>query len=206
MRIRDLNTGDILLFYPRSNNFLFKVLDMGINYFTESIYTHTAFVLKDPTFIDPSLKGIYIWESSYEGSKDPQDGKVKFGVQITPLYQFLRNYNGCIYVRKLIEGRDKINNEILKEIHNTVYNKPYDDYPIDWIEAINRKDSEPQKTDRFWCSALVTYILVKLGFLKDDTDWSMMRPCDLSSTTNYLKLINCKYKDDIKVYEKWHIF
>lgn len=205
MRIRDLNTGDILLFCPRSNNFFFKVLDMGITYFTGSKYTHTAFVLKDPTFINPSLKGIFIWESSYEGTEDPQDGKVKLGVQITPIYQFLRNYEGTIYVRKIKDGKSNINNEKLKEIHKIVYDKPYDICPKDWIEAINRKDSNPQKTDRFWCSALVCYILVQLGFLDKETDWSMMRPCDLSSTTNFLKFVNCKYEDDCKVYEKWHL-
>jgi hypothetical protein len=101
------------------------------------------------------------------------------------------------------KGRDLINNEKLEEIHKVVYDKPYDIHPGDWIGAINRTDSQPQKTDRFWCSALVSYILVKLGFLSDNLDWSIVRPQDLSSSSNYLNFEKCEYSDDCKIYEKW---
>ena len=52
--------------------------------------------------------------------------------------------------------------------------------PKDWIEALFNYDDTPQKTDRFWCSALVGYIYTKLGILKSDTDWSVLSPCDFS--------------------------
>ena len=60
-------------------------------------------VLKDPEFIHPTLKGTYIWESSWEGTPDPQDGINKFGVQITPLSELLNAYkgNGHIIVRRV---------------------------------------------------------------------------------------------------------
>ena len=70
--------------------------------------------------------------------------------------------------------------EKLKEIHDVVYKKPYDICPFDWVEALFQKDFSPQKTDRFWCSALVGYIYTKAGVLKESTDWSILRPCDLS--------------------------
>ncbi len=56
----NLQTGDILLFSPNTNNIFFKLLDYGIRQFTQSQYTHVAFVLKDPTFIHSNLKGLYI--------------------------------------------------------------------------------------------------------------------------------------------------
>ena len=31
-------------------------------------YSHIAMVLKDPTFLDKKLEGLYIWESSWEKS------------------------------------------------------------------------------------------------------------------------------------------
>ena len=50
-------------------------------------------VLKDPAFIHPNLKGYYgIWESGREGKPDPQDNKIKLGVQITPFHQI---YEKC---------------------------------------------------------------------------------------------------------------
>ena len=197
--INNLETGDMLLFSPstKTERGFMKYLDWMIQSTTDSSYTHVAFVLKDPTFIHPVLKGLYIWESSYEGSPDPQDGKVKFGVQITPLHQCIANFEGQIFVRQLTKGREAITNRKLEEIHNIVYDKPYNIMPKDWIQAWFREDSSPQKTDRFWCSALVSYILVKLGLLKKKLDWSMIRPSDLSSKSNYLTYTDsCCYGDD----------
>ena len=91
------------------------------------------------------LKGLYLWESSYESEPDPQDGKQKVGVQITPLYEILNGYRGKIYVRVLQKGSELITNDILQKIHQSVYDKPYDDNIMDWLEVWVRKDSEPQK-------------------------------------------------------------
>ena len=101
--MNDLNTGDMLLFSPsKKGRFGFlKALDWLIETTTHSPYTHVAFVLKDPTFIHPHLKGLYIWESGYEGTRDPQDGKIKLGVQITSLHQCICNFEGDIYIRKM---------------------------------------------------------------------------------------------------------
>ena len=65
-------------------------------------------------------------------------------------------------------------------MHDVVYNKPYDIVPADWVEAFLQKDTTPQKTTRFWCSALVGDIYTKCNVLKEDTDWSIMTPNDLS--------------------------
>ena len=205
MNISDLETGDILLFYPKPSNIFYKILDTGIRYFTDSNYTHVAIVLKNPNFIDNPLEGVYMWESSYEGTPDPQDGKIKLGVQMTSIKEFLKTYSGQIYVRKLKKGHCNFTDEKLKEIHNVVYDKPYDIVPSDWINAISRTDTNPQKTSRFWCSALVSYILVQIGFLDTEVDWSIIRPCDLSSTSSYLKFKNCEYGQDYKIYEKYTI-
>ena len=67
-----------------------------------------------------------------------------------------------------------------------VYNKPYDIVPLDWIEALFRLDTEPQKTNRFWCSALVGYIYTKCEILKSDTDWSVLRASDFSVSQEHL--------------------
>ncbi len=196
-----LKTGDILLFVERPKNYFMRLFNWAIATATSSPYSHTAVVLRDPTFIHPTLKGLFIWESSWETTPDPQDDKVKLGVQITPFYQFLKNFCGQIYVRRLVKGRDLIKPERLNHIHRVVYCKPYDLHIKDWIQAWKREDSEPQKTDRFWCSALVAYILVGLGFLPDKTDWSVIRPEDLSSHSNYLTFCDCcQYEIDKLIY------
>ena len=178
----DLDTGDLLLFC--NNDSWFTQL---IRYGSHSDYTHVAMILKDPEFIHPSLKGTFVWESSWEGKPDPQDGKIKLGVQITPLQEIIDSYHDKnIYVRKLVKGKDKMTSESLRDIHQVVYDKPYDVLPSDWIEALFRKDSSPQKTNRFWCSALVGYIYTKSGILEPDTDWSILSPNDFSLTADTL--------------------
>ena len=61
-----------------------------------------------------------------------------------------------------------------------VYNKPYDTNIFDWMQALIGIDISPQKTNRFWCSALIGYIYTKLGILKHNTDWSILTPNDFS--------------------------
>ena len=83
---------------------------------------------------------------------------------------------------------DLLTDEKLKEIHKIVYDKPYDLDIVDWFEAFIKKDfTNPQKTDRFWCSALVGYIYTRVGILNIDTDWSILRPNDFSLDGQNLK-------------------
>jgi cell wall-associated NlpC family hydrolase len=175
----NLKTGDLLLFSESGHGFM-HMLSSLIKWCTHSSYTHVAMVLKDPSFIHPSLRGTFVWESSWEGTPDPQDGKIKLGVQITPLAEILRAYKktGRVFLRKIITDTNSFAEANLAEIHKTVYDKPYDIVPKDWIEALFQVDDKPQKTNRFWCSALVGYIYAKCGILQADTDWSILRPCD----------------------------
>lgn len=195
----NLETGDLLLFDYEGGG-IFSVFTSLIKYFTKSNYSHISMVLKDPSFIHPTLKGYYVWESGWEGTPDPQDGKIKLGVQITPFNEIYNEYKskkGSIYLRKLNCNKDLFCDKNLEEIHKVVYDKPYDIVPEDWINAIVRKDNEPQKTDRFWCSALIGYIYTKLGLLKEDTDWSILRPSDFSiQFPNSLNFINQSFLED----------
>lgn len=188
----NLNTGDLLLFDYQGGGF-FGVFTSLIKYFTKSKYSHIAMVLKDPDFLHPSLKGYYVWESSWEGKPDPQDGRIKLGVQITPFEEIYNTYKetgSSIYLRKVNCKKEMFNIKNLSDIHEVVYQKPYDIIPTDWIEAIFRKDDNPQKIDRFWCAALLGYIYTKCGILQKNTDWSVLRPSDFSIQSNNILKFN----------------
>ena len=177
-----METGDLLLFNYKASG-LFGAFTSAIKWGTHSDYSHVAMVLKDPTFLHPHLKGTYVWESSWEGSPDPQDGLRKLGVQITPIQEILDEYKktkGCVFYRSVVTNKNLFTDAALSEIHEVVYKKPYDICVEDWLEAFLQKDHDPQKTNRFWCSALVGYIYTKCGVLRADTDWSIMTPNDLS--------------------------
>lgn len=190
----DFKTGDLLLFNYKPTGWA-GWLDEMIYWGTHSNYSHTAIILKDPTFIHPTLKGTFVWQSGESSKPDPQDGKIKLGVQITPLEQLLDSYkgNGHCYYRSINCDNTHFTQQKLKMVHNIVYDKPYDVCPIDWVEAFLKKDPSPQKTSRFWCSALVGYIYTKCGILDSSTDWSILSPNDLSVSGENLKFINGAY-------------
>lgn len=201
MDISSLKTGDIILITDETTGIFNNFLNL-IKYFTHSNITHIAIVLQDPSFLEKHLKGTYIWESGIEGTPDPQDNKIKLGVQVTEINQFLKNYNnGRFFVRRL-ENNKVFTEEKLKEIHNTVYDIPYDINILDWIYAFFRKDKNPQKVSKFWCSAFIGYIFVKCGVLKETCDWSILFPNDFSlsgekldyKTQNKLKLKEIELK------------
>ena len=149
--LNDLKTGDLLLFNDNSSG-LFGWFTKMIKWGSHSNYSHIAMVLKDPTFLDKKLEGLYIWESSWEKNPDPQDNTHKLGVQITPIQEVLDAYtDGHVYVRKInIWEFNPFSDYNLKNIHDVVYKKPYDICPVDWVEAFLKKDLNPQKRVDFF--------------------------------------------------------
>ena len=60
----DLKTGDLILFCGKDTGWL-KYFSEMIKYTSHSNYSHVGMILKDPTFIHPTLKGTYVWESGW---------------------------------------------------------------------------------------------------------------------------------------------
>ena len=177
--MNEYKTGDILLFSYRGFDSPLDIFSYFIEWFSPLPYSHCGIYLKDPTFLHVALKGEYIWESVISDTIDPEDNEEKWGIKITPLHEYLTNYNGSISIRKILYN-DKpfiIENEKLSLVQKTVYGKPYDIDPLDWLRELLRcKDPEPQKTDRFWCSAFTGCFLTKIGLLNSKTDWSILKP------------------------------
>ena len=103
-----LKTGDIILFDSRAS-YPLRIFDWLVKLFANSNYNHIAMILKDPYFLadvnsgtsKEMFKGLFVWESSWEGEPDPQDGKIKLGVQVTELEQVLKSNGGTAYIRRL---------------------------------------------------------------------------------------------------------
>ena len=186
-----LKTGDLILFNYKATG-CFGCFTKCIKWGTHSNYSHIGMILRDPIYIKSNLKGLFLWESSWEGHPDPQDGKTKLGVQITPLDEVLKEYDGKghAFVRQVVCNAELFNDVIMQDIHKVVYDKPYDIIPTDWLEAIVKIDPDPQKTNRFWCSALVGYIYTKCGLLDKKTDWSILAPADFALASENLEFIN----------------
>lgn len=194
-----LNTGDLILYCSNSNKpGIMGFVENFIKWTTHSDIVHIAFVLKDPIFLSPDLKGTYIWESCFENIPDAVDGKIKFGVQIVPIEEVVRRAKlagDCMFIRRLTNVRPETFSEAkLKSIYNIVHNKPYDFIPKHLIDALMKRNNDPQHTNRFICSALVGYIYTKCNILHQDTNWSILLPEDFTptsdATTNHLTYIS----------------
>jgi len=180
-----LKTGDLLLCDDLAYG-SWGLFSWLIKFVTKSDFSHVGMIVKDPDFTETPLKGTFVWTSGISNVPDPEDKTKKFGVQFIPFDHFIQTYGGKIFLRRIeFEHNEEyysiFETNKLKQIHQVVYDKPYDVVITDWIEAFCKKDPTPQKTSRFFCSALIGYIYTKLNLLDDNTDWSIISPSFFSS-------------------------
>lgn len=168
-------TGDVVLFQGDSG-----ILDHIIRWFSGSTYTHVGMIIKDP----PGLpKGLHVIESSVEPTKDEVSGKKVFGVQIQPLDTILKTH-GTATIRRLHREENATGGNDLTQklscLERLVNGRSYDTRICDWLRAeIRVLDPSlvwEQQDHCFWCSALVTYLYVKLGLLPESVPWTLVSP------------------------------
>ena len=210
------NTGDILL-YNTTKHWYSRLIER----YTHSDYSHVSIVLHRPTWLDESLceEEYYVLESGKETFPDAVSGEFKFGVQVCPLSKVWAEYvngdNGHLYVRRIWFSSDHDGKRAMMEGIKTAYLKtkscPYDLNPIDWIkcyfdesktlEQIDASNQCVQKTTSFWCSALVSFILVAGGFLDKTVPWTVITPYDFSAFCKQRRLTfkYCNFDADVKL-------
>ena len=204
-KLDNLDTGDIILYDTR---WWYSRL---IQYFSDGPYSHISIVLKKPIWLDEKLtEKYYILESGAEKCNDAETGRKIFGVQIVPLNTIIDQYEnqgyGKLYYRKLKCSIDMLNLQTkIKEAYFKIQAKPYDLDVFDWIKAysevnkdINDKTLTPkyQNINKFWCSALVSYIYVECGLLDNNIPWTIVSPNNFYYKYKFLPLLNCKLKKD----------
>lgn len=175
----ELKTGDILLFSEHPKVGCMCCLDQVIKTCTRSHYSHSALVVVDPPW-STSLKGVFVWESTWHGTPDPQDGIVKLGVQLTPLEFYTSQYPGSVDIWVRRSSGHIVQPERWSSVHRQVYGHGYDTRPYDWICAALCRRIERQ-SDTFTCSAFVSFVLTQLGQLEPDTCWTTVSAAQLSS-------------------------
>ena len=179
----ELQTGDLILF--RGTSWISTILE----YVGKSKYSHIGIVIKNPRFLNENLEdGLYLLDSSFGSSPDVEDGRIKYGVQLHKLDDILAQCSPkSVYVRKITATRDQAFYEKFAQVHKDVYDKPYDLHICVWIEAkLNMDAPIPVNTvwrwtNRFWCSALVSYIYCKVGWISE-CNWGIIAPREYSST------------------------
>ena len=215
--IPHFETGDLLLY--NTTRYWYS---RAIEWFTSSNYSHVSMVLRRPTWLDPSLceEEYYVLESGSERFPDAVSGNFKFGVQVCPLSKVWAEYAsqgyGHLYVRRMryldaaTVGQDALIDGI-KTAYAKVKACPYDLNPCDWIkcyfdehktlEQIDNTAQRDQKTTSFWCSALMSFVLVVAGFLDKSVPWTVITPYDFSAFCKPQRLAfqGCTFDADVKL-------
>ena len=116
-----------------------------------------------------------------------------------------------LFSKDIANVTNSIKNSILKNfipIKNTYFKiqaKPYDLDVFDWIKAyteVNKDINDKsltikyQKINKFWCSALVSYIYVECELLDKNIPWTIVTPNNFYYKYKFLPLLNCKLKKD----------
>lgn len=187
----ELQTGDIILCHSSGPGGSDDTgLDGAIEFFTHGPWTHTAIIIKDPWWLN--LKGLFVFQSGSgpNSYKDVINDNVE-GVTLNHLDDFLANRE-LIFVRRLqnFEFNDTTR-KIFKTAFDVAHGKPYDKNWCSWIGVgignffkckCCSRVSTPPTTDTFWCSALVAYMYVKMGWFEESLDWSAQTPQDIAES------------------------
>ena len=197
MNISELKTGDLLLFKCKSDFSFGGFFNYLIQLITRSEFTHIGMIVKDPKFNNELNDGIYMWHSYND-----MNSNKKGGVEFIHIDEMLKIFKGSeiIVKRTIIDNDDIFHHKILLNLYSKVYDKPYDLSFSDWFQAGINLNINPQKTDMFFCSSFIGYIYTKCGVLENNTNWSVLRPCDFSKNHNHSR-INNKFKFQTEEYE-----
>ena len=180
----EYQTGDLILFNGDG------LLSWCLEYFGRCQFSHIGMIIVNP----PNLNGTYLLDISIS---EPHC------VQLRPLDNVIKTYDGSVYYRKMNYQRDQNFQQKIIDTYNNIKDKPYDLNIFDWLSAKILLDtgnlpesesvlfSDPQNHNKFFCSALVAYMYVSSSILPTNTPWSIIAPQDFSS--GY-----CKFKLDFK--------
>jgi hypothetical protein len=209
--LQDLKTGDLIL--VKGDSIIGKIIEKC----SYSQYSHIGMIVKDPTYINSSLKGLYLLESTVDFNLiDSLSKKVQLGVGLHTLDSVITDQKkdgSKLYVRQLNCNRNSEFFNKLGQAYNTVKITPYDFSPLHWLYAKMVADGVPinkvleltkevsndkmQDIKSVWCSALIGYMYTEMGLLQNDTPWNLLSPNSFSSKSNQIYLINASLDDEI---------
>ncbi len=188
----NLKTGDIVLFSGK------KALSMGIKWFTGSTWSHVGMVLRLPEW-----NIVLLWESTtLSNLTDITTGKETQGVQLVPLSERVKKYDGDISVRQL-EGVDRTPEMMadLKTLSEQFKGKPYEQSKIELLKsAYDGLFGENQEDlSSLFCSELVAEAYQTMGLISESEPSNEFTPKDFSSEKR-ISLLRGSLTDEIKVH------
>jgi hypothetical protein len=177
----DTETGDLILFHGQS------WYSYVLEWLGRSRISHVGMIVRTPekygiSIAIPSASSCYVWHSA--AGISAETGEYVFGVHVETLESVLDTYHE-VWIRTIHAPRNALFDRRMQWIHGRVHQKPYDLDIADWLAAefnvwFPMYPFTRGRSDRFWCSALVVFVLIHLGWVHENVDWTLMAPRELT--------------------------
>lgn len=168
-----IDTGDIVLFSGKGQ------ISTGIKWITNSKWSHVGMALRLPQ----QWNMLLLWESTtLSNIADLRSGKARKGVQLVPLSERLRLYDGGVSVRHLMIDRTDDMLEALRKFRDDVKGKPYEESRIELLKAAydGPFGQNTEDLSSLFCSELVAEAYQRLGLLSEEKPSNEYTPKDFS--------------------------
>ncbi len=185
-----LRTGDIILFSGKGT------ISRTIQMFTRSKWSHVGMAIRSEEW-DMLLS----WESTTLSKlKDIQSDTARQGVQLVPLSERIRTYDGDIGIRQLGDHDTKPSymKEQLMKFRQEVRGRPYEQNKLELIKSAYDGPFGHNEEDlsSIFCSELVAEAYQRMGFLSEHMSSNEYTPADFGRNLN---LINASLSDTIEI-------
>lgn len=161
---------------------------------TDDMFSHAGMIVTSDILDDPRVKPgkIYIWESTLSGRLTDGvknvDGKVKFGVQLRDFDKVMKGYDNNKHTRiavcshKSIPNLTPMRKRLFTEFFKRVNGTGYDFNPRSLLSAavpcFRQETTRKEDNSRLFCSELVAYTWINMGFLPYEVEAKHVLPQD----------------------------
>ncbi len=181
-----LQTGDIVLFSGKGR------ISNIIKWFTKSPWSHVGMVIRSTEW-----DMLLLWESTTLNKlKDIQSGVARQGVQLVPLSERIKTYDGEIGIRRL-ETNKVIRHQPLMDFRQEVKGRSYEQSKLELIKSAYDGPLGQNEEDlsSLFCSELIAEAYQRMGFISNDISSNEYTPADFGGNIGLLdaklgKIIN----------------
>lgn len=168
----DIDTGDLVLFSGKGG------VSVGIRWVTRSRWSHVGMALRVPEW-----NIILLWEATpFSNVPDVESGRLRQGVQLTPLSEQLKRYEGTAAIRHLHVHRTPEMLSALQNYRKEVKGRPYEQSRLELIRSAWDGPFGANKEDlsSLFCSELVAEAYQRMGLLPDHPPSNEYTPANFS--------------------------
>jgi len=170
----ELKTGDIIL---TSGTTLFS---RAIRWMTKSYWSHVGMIVRADQW-----DFVLMWESTTGVRiKDVESTKFNHGVQLVPLSERLKAYDGTFAIRQLNRPLSESETQTLSRFRHEVSGRRFDYNMVELLRAAwdsGIMSDNHEELSSLFCSELIAETFQALGFLDEDRPSNEYVPSDFST-------------------------